>query len=47
MICPGTTLGFARWQAERSEAQWRKLLADGGFRAEQVESGLIRAVACP
>jgi hypothetical protein len=32
---------------ERDEAQWRALLADGGFRAEQVESGLIRAVVCP
>jgi O-methyltransferase len=32
---------------ERDESQWRTLLAEGGFRAEQVESGLIRAVACP
>jgi O-methyltransferase domain/Dimerisation domain len=31
---------------ERNEAQWRALLADGGFRPEQVENGLIRAVAC-
>jgi hypothetical protein len=32
---------------ERDEPQWRTLLAEGGFRAEQVESGLIRAVVCP
>ncbi len=32
---------------ERDEAQWRALLAAGGFRAERVESGLIQAVACP
>jgi hypothetical protein len=32
---------------ERNEAQWRQLLAAGGFRAEHVESGLIRAVPCP
>ena len=31
---------------ERNEAEWRALLAQGGFRAEQVESGLIRAVVC-
>jgi hypothetical protein len=32
---------------ERDESQWRALLVEGGFRAEQVESGLIRAVVCP
>jgi O-methyltransferase domain len=32
---------------ERDEPQWRALLAEGGFQAEQVESGLIRAVVCP
>jgi hypothetical protein len=32
---------------ERDDAEWRALLAHGGFQAEQVESGLIRAVACP
>jgi O-methyltransferase domain len=32
---------------ERDESQWRTLLAEGGFQAEQVESGLIRAVVCP
>lgn len=32
---------------ERNDAQWRALLADGRFRPEQVESGLIRAVVCP
>jgi O-methyltransferase domain/Dimerisation domain len=31
---------------ERNESQWRALLADGGFRAERVESGLILAVVC-
>ena len=32
---------------ERDESQWRALLAEGGFRAEQVEGGLVRAVVCP
>lgn len=32
---------------ERNEAQWRKILGDGGFRPEQVETGLIRATVCP
>jgi O-methyltransferase domain/Dimerisation domain len=57
VVPPGNEPDGAKWLdllmlvlaagRERDEAQWRALLAAGGFRAEQVESGLIRAVACP
>jgi hypothetical protein len=57
VIAPGNDPDGAKWLdllmlvlaagRERDEAQWRALLDAGGFRAEQVETGLIRAVACP
>jgi DNA-binding Lrp family transcriptional regulator len=57
VIEPGNAPDGAKWLdllmlvlaagRERDEAQWRALLAAGGFRPEQVETGLIRAVVCP
>jgi hypothetical protein len=57
VVPPGNEPDGAKWLdllmlvlasgRERDESQWRTLLTEAGFRAEQVESGLIRAVVCP